>query len=362
MLERPSHGNRGGRKHAGRSRRGRVHGVDVEPVRNVRELLQERLHGAVLARLQVRVRHVVHRVQLLRRRARLARSVGRQDVRVDRLLPRADTREGVRRHVQRVRRRRRDLRVAARRAQRVIGQRRHVVAVDDVVRDARMIGLLGVELLEDRPGLQLIRVRLVGRLRGGRERQRVEDRRLAIGRILRGQIPHRLRVRDDARALIDRGEISVELRRGGDVAPLALRLGGRLERERDGVQALLELRRRPHDHGERIAPPRERDAPVRDRARGIRRERRLETLDGLTELEGVQQRHGAVELRLRCRRARRLEMHGPELLGRVLVVLGDEGCREQGAGRRQPSHSPKNRVHCGPPLSGRDRIIAPIAQ
>ena len=86
-----------------------------------------------------------------------------------------------------------------------------------------------------------------------------------------------------------------------------------------------------------------------------------------TELEGVQQRHRAVELRLRRRRARRLEVHRPELLGRrrVLVVLGHEGCGEQEAGRRQPGQSPKNRVHCGPPLRGRDcdyRANRPMTQ
>ena len=118
-------------------------GVGIEPRAISGIVLQQRLHGLVLAGLQVRVDDVVHRVQFFRRRARLARAVGRHDVGVDRFLPGADARERVRRHVQRVRRRRRDRRVACAPRQRAIRQRRHVVAVNDVVRDAGMIGLLG---------------------------------------------------------------------------------------------------------------------------------------------------------------------------------------------------------------------------
>ena len=108
-----------------------------------------------------------------RRRARVGR---------DRILPGADAREDVRGHVQRVRRRGRDARVAARRGQALLRDRRRVVAVDQVVRHARMVGVLGELLLEDRRRLQVGRVGLVGlRLRAG-EVERVEDLRLVVGR------------------------------------------------------------------------------------------------------------------------------------------------------------------------------------
>ena len=117
-----------------------------------------RARRAVLRRLQVGIDAVVHRVQFFGDRPVALRDRARRDVRVDRFLPVADARERVRRHVQRVRRRRRDLRVAPRGVERPIGERRHVVAVDDVVREARMIRLAGDELLENRAGLQQVRV------------------------------------------------------------------------------------------------------------------------------------------------------------------------------------------------------------
>ena len=76
-----------------------------------------------------------------RRRVVLARGRRRCEVGLDRLLPVAHAREGVRRHVQRVRRGGRDLRVAARGVERAGRQRRRVVAVNDVVREPGMIGL-----------------------------------------------------------------------------------------------------------------------------------------------------------------------------------------------------------------------------
>ena len=73
-----------------------------------------------------------------------------------------------------------DLRVAAGRIERARRQRRHVEAVDDVVREPRMLGLPRELLLEDRRRLQLVGVGLVGRQRRLAERQRVEDPRLDV--------------------------------------------------------------------------------------------------------------------------------------------------------------------------------------
>ena len=60
---------------------------------------------------------------------------------VDRLLPVAEAREDVRRHVLRVRRRRRDPRVPPRGVEALVGDGREVVAVDQIVRHARVVGL-----------------------------------------------------------------------------------------------------------------------------------------------------------------------------------------------------------------------------
>ena len=75
---------------------------------------------------------------------------------VDRFLPEADARERVRRHVQRVRDIRRQRRIAASRAQRLLGERRVIVGVNDVVRETWMFRMFFVERLENGRGLELL--------------------------------------------------------------------------------------------------------------------------------------------------------------------------------------------------------------
>ena len=82
-------------------------------------------------------------------------------VRIDRLLPVANAREDVRGHVQGVRRIGRHLRVAPCGRQALLGQRRRVVEVNEIVRDTRMVWLPIPDLLEDRRTLELIGVGLV---------------------------------------------------------------------------------------------------------------------------------------------------------------------------------------------------------
>ena len=94
--------------------------------------------------------------------------------------------------------------------ERLIGERRHVVAVNDVVRDSRMVRLERVQLFQNRARLQLVCVRFVRRQRGRRERQRPEDRRFAIVRIFRREIAHRFFVGDDAGALIELVGVDVQ--------------------------------------------------------------------------------------------------------------------------------------------------------
>src|SRR5262249_13603072 len=148
------------------------------------------------------------------------------------------------------------------------------------------------------------------------ERERVEDRRLAVGGILLAQRFHRFFVRERARLVIDLvGVLVVGLDRR-DVVLLALRLGARRLGARDRCRAVLQAtwRRRA---AERVAQRRDGHAPVRDAARGIGLGDGVEALDGLGEPERVLQRDRALELRLNGGIARRRKVDLPEALGRL---------------------------------------------
>ena len=141
------------------------------------ELPDDTRDRAVLSGLQIGVGLIVESVKLLDRRVLSRRGASRREVGVDRLLPEPDAGEGMRRHVERMRRVRRNRGVAARRVEAARGQRRRVVGVNQIVRDARVVGHLRREPVEDRGGRELILVRLVGRQRRLIERQRIEDAR-----------------------------------------------------------------------------------------------------------------------------------------------------------------------------------------
>jgi hypothetical protein len=147
MLERLAGGNRGQRKRPAHSRGRALNLGGIELGRQGRQLLEQGLHFRVLSGLQVCVREIVGRVQRFADVVRFARRVCGRQVGRDRIVPRAHARKDVRRHVQRVRGLRRDVRVAASGRDRAVGQGRRVVAVNDVVRDPGMIRLLRVELL-----------------------------------------------------------------------------------------------------------------------------------------------------------------------------------------------------------------------
>jgi len=140
------------------------------------------------------------------------------------LLPRADAREDVRRHVQRVRRRGRDRRIAPRGRYPFVGDRRRVVAVDQIVRDAGMVGVLLEFILEDRRRLEIRRVGLVGLRLGPGEIERIEDLRFVVGLVLLGERFVRLRARELAVALGTRREVLVIGGDSFDVVALALGL------------------------------------------------------------------------------------------------------------------------------------------
>src|SRR2546427_11619368 len=122
--------------------------------------------------------------------------------------------------MKRMRRRRRDFRVATCRREGAARERRRVVAMDDVVRHSGMVRLLGEYLFEDRARLELVGVSLVGRGRGGIQGEGIEDRRLIVVWIARVQTLHRLFVRNDSAAMINLVPVALERRDGRAIISL----------------------------------------------------------------------------------------------------------------------------------------------
>ena len=187
-----------------------------------------------------------------------------------------------------------------------------------------MFGQARVQLLEDRDRFQPARVGLVGRLLRGRQRERVEDRRLDILWILRGEVGHRIAVRKDARPLISGVGVGVELGDGIDEPLLAGRFRAGGARTVDGVHPPLDLRRRAIVRREGIAPVAQRDPPGRDAARRVRFQRRFQRVDGAAELERMDERDASIERHLRGGVAGVRERDLSKLVerrGRMLVLL-----------------------------------------
>ena len=219
--------------------------------------------------------------------------------------------------------------------------------MDEVVRDAGMIGILLVERLEDLDGLDEVVHRLV--VEGLVQRESVEDLRLDVGRILPGERFHGLLVVLPARVLIDRLVILVELLDRREPVALALRLGADRLALFDRVEAALERGRVERAH-QRIRTLADGDAPVRDRAAGISLRDRRERLDRFREEEGVEHREGALELLLRFGRTGGLEEDPAELLAarlRGIVVRGSRGGEDEG--RQNDDEGSDPAAHIAPP-------------
>ncbi len=90
------------------------------------------------------------------------RDTSRFDVGINRLLPVADAGENVRRHVLRVRRTGGHLGVASRRREPLLGERRRIVKVYQIMRDSRMLRLTRPDFFQDGRPLELIGIGLVG--------------------------------------------------------------------------------------------------------------------------------------------------------------------------------------------------------
>src|SRR3989442_214116 len=304
-----------------RNRRQREPGHEVLDVDlgELAHLVDHTLGRRVLGRLEIGVGQVVERVQLIEV---AADGVDGGAIGLDGLPPEPPPREDVGRHVERVRRGWRDRGVTPRGGEPLLGDRRVIVAVDQIVRDTRMLRLRGEHLLEDPRGLELVGVRLVRRERGRVERQGVEDRRLAIVRVARGELLHRLPVAERAGPVVYRVGVLVEGLDRRNIVTLALGLGARGLRALDGRPAVGErLRRRRPAEG--IAQEVHRHAPVGDPAAGVGLGDGRERGGGRGEPERVEHGDGALEISLDRGTTRRREVDRADL------VLGSDAARAE---------------------------------
>ena len=201
--------------------------------------------------------------------------------------------------MKRVRRVGRDGRIGFRRREALLGDRRIVVAVDQVVGNARMVRMCLEQRLEYRGGLELVRVVLVGGIEIRRGDQRRQDLRLGVVGISGHDRRHGGVEGLHALGMGLRGVPAHEDSDGSDIVLLALALQSRgLRRIECRDNAVETLRRKRGGPGERVVEDRHGLAPMRHAAGGIGALDRLEGGDRLGPGEGMVERHGRVELRL----------------------------------------------------------------
>ena len=351
-FQRETRGNRGER----------VGGDEVLHVHlaDGRRFIQQRLGGLVLRLLELAEHHVVHRVQGVvgadAERRLLEFGLGRQvrgAVAFDHLRPQAETREDVRRHVQRMRHRGGNGGVGARIGQAFLGQFGIVVGVDQVVRHAGVVGIFLEQRLENGGRLELVGEGLVGGRGRDVEREGVEDPRFVILRILAGYALHRLFVGQRPRAEFGGLPVLEEQGERADVGAFPFALGANALGLRRGWRACLGGVGvgRP---GEGVAHRHDGYAPVRHAARGIVFQHLGKGGLRRVEPERMEQRHRPVELLLRCGAAGDREVHLAELLGGRIQrgVRAVQPCRT----RRANCQTNRERhqscgFHSSPPLA-----------
>src|SRR5437667_8903148 len=211
----------------------------------------------------------------------------------DRFLPIADAGEDMRRHVLRMRRRRRDLRIPLGRVEASLRQGRRVVEMDQIVGDAGMARLAQEDRLEDRSALELHRIGLVVRRGRDVEFDRVENLRFVVIRISLRHAFHGLEVGEHAGAMVDFVEVGIEGGHRIDEIALALRL--RADRlalldRREAERKVADGRRRV-----RIVEKAQRNAPIGHAAIRIGLEHLLEEFLRLAIPERMLVSHGALK-------------------------------------------------------------------
>ncbi len=238
----------------------------------------------------------------------------------DRFLPVAHAREDVRGHVKRMRRVGRDGGIGFRRRQALLGDRRIVVAVDQVVGDAGMVRMCLEQRFEYRGGLELVGVVLVGGIEIRRGDQRRQDLGLGVVRISGHDRRHGGVDGLHALGIGLSGVPAHEDTDGSDIVLLALAPQSRSLRRIECRDDAVETRRREKGGpGEWVLEDRQGMAPMRHATRGIGALDRLEGGDRLRPGEGMVKRHGRVELRLCGRIAIDTELDRAQARNCVLV-------------------------------------------
>src|ERR1022692_2657054 len=250
-------------------------------------------------------------------------------VAVDGLLPVTGARKGMRWHVQRMRRIRRDVRVTSRGHQRPSCQRRHIVRMDNVMCQPGMRWLLFKQFLEDRSRLQPPRVGLVCRIFRSRDRQRIEDLCLMVFRIFRSDLLHGVAISDQPCSLRLALVLDVQLADGGKIRPFPLRLCAQCIAALRALTPCLQLTLVFHARRERITPIAQRDSPICDSTCRVLALRRVESFYGTAELEGMKQRYRAIEFLLCYFVARCGKLHCPQFLTIPMLMLLREATRCQ---------------------------------
>src|SRR5450432_71475 len=286
----------------------------------------------------------------------------RRYVAADGFLPVAQPGEGVRWHVQRMRRIGCNLCVAPSRSERLRRKRRHVICMDNVMSEPGMRRLLREQPLENCSRLEPSSVGLVRGIFRRCERQRVEDLRLMIIWIFRRHDCHGIAIGEQPHLLRRGLEVGIQLAHGLEISTFALRLRTHAFTAFGAVPPKLQLSSIFDSRREWITPIAERDAPVCDSARRIRSQDRVKAFYGTAELEGVQQRYGAVDALLRLRAARCGKVYRPQLFAMAMLMVLRRAARNRkykqyGRNEFHSDHvaSPGNRSL---PLSSSPSLIA----
>ena len=271
-------------------------------------LLDGGLRLRILPPLQIGIDEVIHGVQLVM--AFIAGLCGARGLGVgaDRFLPVADTGEDMGRHVLRVRRCRRDLRIALGGIKAFLRQCRRIVEMDQVVGDAGMARLTQKDRLENGRALELHRIGLIARRCRHIELDCVKYLGFVVIRISLRHPFHGLEVGEHAAAMINLVVVGIE--RGHRIDEIALAL--RLRANRLALLDRCKAKRKVVDRrrGVRIVEKAQGNAPIRDTTGGIGLEHFLVKLLRLAIPERMLVTHGAIEAPLRNISAGRLEMNG----------------------------------------------------
>ena len=246
------------------------------------------------------------------------------------------------RHVAGVRRGRRDACVDGRDPDALVGERRVVVGVHQVVRDPGMIGILLEQPLENLRRLQLARVGLVVLRRRGLQRQRVIGPRLEVIGVTLRHLLHGPGVGGQPR--VQRDRLVVPVVRADRLDPVALTLALRAHRPRlleDGPGRAGVLQR---GRGRQRVPQRGHgQAPVAHRTARVLLNDGVEDLARLGEPVRMQHRDAALELALHLRVTGNRERDLAELVLREPWPRPRERAQENQKRRRDP-HKPLPRA------------------